>query len=165
LQQKDASTGYTSHSVRLLFLGFFFLIQVSLPFRYLLYPGNLYWTEQGYRFSWRVMLMEKAGYAIFHITNPENGRTWEVNNYDFLTPNQEKMMSTQPDMILQFAHHLEQHYQQKGIPNPKVTAEVYVTLNGKQSRLFIDPTVDLTQIKDSFAPKNWILPFETNNHE
>ena len=88
-----------------------------------------------------------------------------MNNYDFLTPNQEKMMSTQPDMILQFAHHLEQHYQQKGIPNPKVTAEVYVTLNGKQSRLFIDPTVDLTQIKDSFAPKNWILPFETNNHE
>ncbi|HEY1038346.1 MAG TPA: HTTM domain-containing protein, partial [Bacteroidia bacterium] len=31
-----------------------FSIQLLMPFRYLLYPGNLYWTEQGYRFSWRV---------------------------------------------------------------------------------------------------------------
>ncbi|MBL4707342.1 MAG: HTTM domain-containing protein, partial [Flavobacteriales bacterium] len=146
-------------------LSLFFLIQLSIPFRSTLYPGNLYWTEQGYRFSWRVMLMEKAGYAIFHVTNPENGRNWEVNNYDFLTPNQEKMMSTQPDMILQFALLLEQHYRQKGIQNPKITAEVYVTLNGKQSQLFIDPTVDLTQIKDSFAAKKWILPFDSSRNE
>ena len=37
------------------------LIQILLPFRYLLYPGELFWHEQGYRFSWRVMLMEKRG--------------------------------------------------------------------------------------------------------
>jgi hypothetical protein len=36
---------------------FFFVVQFALPFRYLLYDGNLYWTEQGYRFSWRVMLI------------------------------------------------------------------------------------------------------------
>ncbi len=149
----------------LILFGLFFILQLTIPFRYILYPGNLYWTEQGYRFSWRVMLMEKAGYAIFHVTNPENGRTWEVNNYDFLTSNQKKMMSTQPDMILQFAHLLEQHYQREGVLQPKITAEVYVTLNGKQSQLFIDPTVDLTQIKDSFAAKKWILPFESNAND
>ena len=33
-------------------------IQLAFPFRYLLYPGNIFWTEEGYRFSWRVMLME-----------------------------------------------------------------------------------------------------------
>src|SRR5690606_5724759 len=85
-------------------LTIYFLVQITFPFRYLAYPGKLFWTEEGYRFSWRVMLMEKAGYAIFHITDPESGRSWEANNYDFLTPNQEKMMATQPDMILQFAH-------------------------------------------------------------
>jgi hypothetical protein len=48
-------------------------------------------------------------------------------------------MSFQPDMILQFAHFLENEYQKKGIENPIVRAEVYVTLNGRKSELLIDP--------------------------
>jgi hypothetical protein len=143
-----------------LLLGVFFLAQLLIPFRYLAYPGNLFWTEEGYRFSWRVMLMEKAAYAIFHVHDPESGRNWEVNNYDFLTPNQEKMMSTQPDMILQFAHYLESHYQQQGINDPVIKAEVYATLNGRPSRLYLDSSVDLTLVNESFKHKEWILPFQ-----
>lgn len=150
------------NSLVLIAISSFFLIQLLLPFRYLAYPGKLFWTEQGYRFSWRVMLMEKAGYAIFKVKNPENGREWEVNNYDFLTTNQEKMMSTQADMILQFAHYLEEYYRNMGINNPIITVESYVSLNGTPSQLMIDPNSDLTQIKESFAHKNWILPFKTN---
>lgn len=146
-----------------LLLGVYFTLQLLIPFRFMLYPGNLFWTEQGYRFSWRVMLMEKAGYAIFKITDPETSKSWEVNNYDFLTPNQEKMMSTQSDMILQFAHHLEKHYQEKGIKNPEITAEIYVSLNGSLSQLYIDPNLDLTKVKDSFAAKNWILTAPKKN--
>ncbi len=145
----------------LLWFAIFFSWQLTIPFRYLLYPDNLYWTEEGYRFSWRVMLMEKAGYAIFHVHNPENGRNWEVNNYDFLTPNQEKMMSTQPDMILQFAHQLEEIYKKEGIQEPKITAEVYVSLNGRASQLFIDSSLDLTKVDEGFAHKDWILPLST----
>lgn len=140
------------------FLALFFVWQLAVPLRYLMYPDNLYWTEEGYRFSWRVMLMEKAGYAIFHITDADNGMHWEVNNYEFLTPNQEKMMSTQPDMILQFAHYLGDYYRRRGVNDPKVTVEVYVTLNGKASQLFIDPTIDLTTIREGFEHKDWILP-------
>ena len=50
--------------LKVLFIAFF-VLQLLLPLRYLLYPGKLFWTEQGYRFSWRVMLIEKAGYAQF----------------------------------------------------------------------------------------------------
>lgn len=139
-------------------LGVYFILQLTLPFRFALYPGKLFWTEQGYRFSWRVMLMEKAGYAIFHVTDPITGKAWEVNNYDFLSPNQEKMMSTQPDMILQFAHYLEEFYQKEGIENPKITAETYVSLNGSISESFIDPSKDLTKLNRGFENKNWILP-------
>ena len=85
-----------------------FALQVIVPLRAFAYPGHLFWTEQGYRFSWRVMLMEKAGYAVFRVHDPATGRRWEASNYEHLTPNQEKMMATQPDMILQFAHHLEE---------------------------------------------------------
>jgi hypothetical protein len=142
----------------IIFLSVVFMWQVIMPFRYLFYPGKLFWTEQGYRFSWRVMLMEKAGYVIYHVTDPESGRKREIMPSDYLTPQQVKMMSTQPDMILDFAHFLQKRLSMEGIQNPIITAEAYVTLNGSGSRLFIDPTVDLTKIHDSFKNKPWILP-------
>lgn len=139
-----------------------FVLQLLLPFRFILYPGNLFWSEQGFRFSWRVMLMEKAGYAVFHVSDPETGRTWEVANWEHLTEVQEKMMATQPDMILQFAHHLEEYYQQKGIDDAAVTAASYVTLNGRRSRLLINPEVDLTKIDRGWAHKDWITEYPEN---
>lgn len=137
-----------------------FIFQLLVPFRYLLYPGKLFWTEQGYRFSWRVMLMEKAGKAFFYVTDPASGRSGETMMDNDLTVNQEKMMATQPDMILQYAHYLKQKYQAHGIKNPEIRVECYVTLNGSGSRLFIDKTVDLTREEESFKNKTWILPFE-----
>jgi len=136
-----------------------FVLQFLLPLRFMLYPGNLFWTEQGFRFSWRVMLMEKAGHATFHMKNPETGNEWQVRNWDYLTPEQEKEMSTRPDMILQFAHYLEDQYQKKFSGDVIVTAESNVTLNGRRSQPLIDPTVDLTEQQRGFAHKDWILPF------
>jgi hypothetical protein len=143
----------------LIFFVVYFVIQLLLPWRFLLYPGKLFWTEQGYRFSWRVMLMEKAGTAFFYVRDAETGLESEVMNDEFLTKNQEKMMATQPDMIVQYAHYLKEQYEKKGFKNPQVRAEAYVTLNGSGSRLFIDSTVDLTKQKESFTHKDWILPF------
>jgi hypothetical protein len=142
-------------------LGLYFVIQILLPFRYLLYPGNLFWTEQGYRFSWRVMLMEKAGKAFFYVKDPNQPGKVEVRNSDYLTPLQEKMMATQPDMIIQYAHFLEAEYQKQGIAHPIIQADIYVSINGKGSRLFIDPELDLTTVETGFANKTWILPDQT----
>lgn len=139
----------------------FFVFQLVFPWRYLLYDGNLFWTEQGYRFSWRVMLMEKAGTATFYVKDSKTGREGMVMNDDFLRPHQEKQMAMQPDMILQYAHFLKKHYESKGMQNPSVRAEVYVTLNGKPSQLLFDSGLDLTQIQDSWANKDWILPLKT----
>jgi len=143
-----------------LLLGCFFAFQLLFPWRYLLYPGNLFWTEEGYRFSWRVMLMEKAGTATFYVTDRSSGRRGVVDNSEFLKPHQEKQMAMQPDMILQFAHFLGEHYEQKGVCDPIVEVEAYVTLNARPSRLMIDPTADLTRVQDGWKPKDWILPYE-----
>ncbi len=136
----------------------YIIFQLIFPFRSVLYPGNLYWTEQGYRFSWRVMLMEKAGYIVFHIYDPETGKIEQANNYKYLTKTQEKQMSTQPDMILQFAHFLKEKYQEKGFLNPQITAESYVTLNGRRSKPFIDPKVNLVEMEEGWGHKTWVLP-------
>lgn len=136
------------------------LLQVIVPFRYLAYPGELFWTEEGYRFSWRVMLMEKMGNTQFKIVNKETGSAFYVNNSDFLNPYQEKQMSFQPDFILQYAHYLGDHFTSQGHKNVAVYATCYVALNGRNSQQFIDPTVNLYLIKESFQHKSWVLPFK-----
>jgi hypothetical protein len=153
------SPRYVLSRFSLLLLSVFFLLQLALPMRYLLYPGHLFWTEQGYRFSWRVMLMEKAGTAFFYVKDARTGRESEVQNSMFLTPHQEKMMATQPDMIVQFAHFLRSAYSGMGYQDPSVRVESYVTLNGSGSRLFINPATDLTEERESFAHKSWLMPF------
>lgn len=137
----------------------FFAVQVLLPWRYLLNKGELFWTEDGYRFSWRVMLMEKMGYAQFVVKDAKTGEKIAVNNNDFLTRNQEKMMATQADFILQYAHFLHDHYEAEGLNDPEVYATIYVAMNGRRSRLYADTSVNLAKEKDSFKPKSWILAF------
>jgi hypothetical protein len=136
----------------------FIALQLLLPFRYWLYPGELFWTEEGYRFSWRVMLMEKNGYTVFTVKDASTGKKHIIDNTEYLTRLQEKQMSFQPDMILEFAHHLAKVYRSKGWNDPQVFAESYVTLNGRPSQLFIDTSVNLAKEKESFRHKRWILP-------
>lgn len=135
------------------------VFQLLFPWRYLLYPGNLFWTEEGYRFSWRVMLMEKAGTATFYVKDTRTGREGAVVNSEFLNAHQEKQMAMQPDMILQYAHFLSRHYAAKGVSSPAVRAEVYVTLNARPSQPLIDPHRNLVALEDGWQPKDWILPY------
>jgi len=146
--------------VQIGFIAVLLLSQVLIPWRHLFYPGELFWHEQGFRFSWRVMLMEKAGYTNFTVYDPQKKERFEVDNQDFLSSFQEKQMSFQPDFILEYAHFLERHFQktqQRG--DLEIYAESYVALNGRSSQVFINPTVDLSQVKPGWANKTWILPF------
>lgn len=149
-----------SFSLKLWFVVLFLLLQLGIPLRHILYPGHLFWTEEGYRFSWRVMLMEKSGHTTFLVTDAgEQKKEWVVNE-EFLTAQQIKMMSTQPDMILQFAHHLFENYQKRGFEDPRIYCHSMVSLNGRLSRPFIDPKVNLAKEKWDLAHKTWILPYE-----
>ncbi len=143
----------------LAFFTLFFLIQLLFPWRYLLYPGELFWTEEGFRFSWRVMLMEKAGYAQFKIVNGNTGRWFYVRNSDFLTPFQEKQMATQPDFMLEYARFLADHFEKDGHEDIEVYVDSHVALNGRRSTPYINPEINLLDHQDSFEPKTFLLPF------
>jgi hypothetical protein len=121
----------------------FALWQSVIPLRRFAIPGDWLWHEQGFRFAWNVMLVEKSGDARFILKNRQTGEETEVRNHDWLTRVQEHMMSTQPDMILQFARHLATIH-----PHCEIRADVWVSWNGRTAARLIDPTVDLSRLQD-----------------
>jgi vitamin K-dependent gamma-carboxylase len=133
------------------------LLQALLPLRFLLYPGNVRWHEQGMRFAWRVMVREKNASVTFRVTSA-NGRAYEVSPARYLTPLQEREMAGQPDLILQLAHHLRDDFAQKGLGSVAVYADVWCSLNGRRARRLIDPGVDLAAIDPGLERAAWILP-------
>ena len=158
---------FDSHSSRIIkhrfilpILSLFFILQIIFPLRSIFYPGELLWTEQGYRFSWRVMLIEKAGYTTFKVVDNSSNKFQLVDNMEFLTPFQEKQMSFQPDMILEYAHYLGATFEKRGFKDVSVYADSYVTLNGRPSKRFIDPKVDLLKQKNDLKHKTWIIPLK-----
>lgn len=138
-----------------------FAVQLLLPFRHIAYPCNPIWTEEGYRFSWWVMLAEKDGIATFYVQDSQSNRRWEIENSDYLTPFQEKRMTIRPDHILQFGQHLATTFeQQQHLVNPIVTADVFVTLNGRSSRRLIDGNINLATQKRQLGHYDWILCYD-----
>ncbi len=152
---KPLTIDFRLNALKIVFISHF-IIQAALPFRHLLYPSNMYWSEEGYRFSWRVMLTDKAGVAFFKV-NDENGKQTLVNLDQYLTERQQKYVATNPDFMVQMAKHIRADYEQKGYKNPKVFVEGYININGKGSQQFTNCNVDLASQNWGLLPKKWIL--------
>jgi vitamin K-dependent gamma-carboxylase len=138
----------------------YLLTQALLPIRYLFYPGPVNWTEQGFRFAWRVMLIEKTGQVEYRVTAAAPNRRFQVLPREELTPLQVKMLSTQPDMIQDYARHLARSFEAQGYRGVEVRADAWVAFNGRPSQRLIDPNADLASAPRSLAPKPWILPLQ-----
>ena len=139
-------------------LALHFTAQILLPLRHHLYPGDHGWSEQGFRFAWHVMLVEKTGVVTYRVHHPATGRDFLVHPEDRLTAQQAKQMAIAPDMILQYAHAIAADFAARGILGVEVRADAFVAYNGRPSARLIDPTVDLARQEDGLAAKPWILP-------
>jgi hypothetical protein len=136
-------------------------LQLLIPLRHLLYPGQMCWTEQGFRFSWNVMLMEKNGSVDFRVVEPSTGRVFRVSPSDYFTPYQTAMMSPQPDMLLEAARVIAADYRGRGVVEPAVYADAFASLNGRPMQRLLDQNVDLAREVDGFSNKTWILPMKS----
>lgn len=142
-------------------LAAYLAIQLALPLRHYLYPGNVSWTEEGHNFAWHMKLRTKDGEALFTVSHPSSGQTWTIKPGDYLKSHQLMKMITKPDLILLFSHYLAEEKRREGYDNVEVRAHVMVSLNGRQQQLLIDPDVDLTKMKVSLLPADWIMPLTT----
>jgi vitamin K-dependent gamma-carboxylase len=131
-----------------------FVLQVALPLRHWAYPGDLLWTTEGMRWSWHVMIAERAGWAEFVAVDDEGRRTM-VSPSRVLTPLQARTMVTEPSMILQFAHWIRDDFAKQG-EHVRVFADVWVAWGGRPSRPLVHSDVDLGAEEETLAPYSWV---------
>src|SRR5262245_11370215 len=95
LPESVAALG-SGQKVTVALLAVYFFIQVSLPLRRHLYPGNFLWTEEGYLFSWDMILSTKTGVVLFDVKDRTTGKAWVVRPNRYLNDRQEGMLIRRP---------------------------------------------------------------------
>ncbi|MES2305606.1 MAG: HTTM domain-containing protein [Gemmatimonadota bacterium] len=153
-RSKEVSTFDEPRRPLLAFLAAFMVVQLTVPFRHWLYPGDVAWTEEGHRFSWRMMLRDKAGSAQFLVVSGSD-TAW-VSAQQYLRPWQMGAMIGNPDMLLQFGHHLRDEFQRRGKNDARVYVRSLVSLNGRKAIPIIADTSELGRIPRTLGHANWI---------
>jgi vitamin K-dependent gamma-carboxylase len=138
-------------------VGLWCAVHVALPLRHRAYGGDVLWHEQGMRWSWKVMVREKNG-SISYRVRLADGREQLVSPRRYLTSDQEREMSGQPDLIVKLGRHIAHDFRDRGHGEVAVYVDALVSLNGRPPALLIDPRVDLTSVPDGLAPASFILP-------
>lgn len=143
-------------------VGLLMAVHLLIPLRHHLFPGDVTWTEEGHRYSWRMMLRHKSGYGHFTVVDKASGEESKVRPIKYLDSSKQlRKIFTHPDMILQFAHYLRDIYRAQG-KEVAVYAHINARLNYGIESPYIDPKVDLAQVKWAFFKTSpWILPEQT----
>jgi vitamin K-dependent gamma-carboxylase len=142
-------------------IGVYLAAQLLIPFRHLLYPGTVHWTEEGHRWSWHMKLRSKDCRGAFFVEDPVSGATAVVKPERFLAEHQTGKVLARPDMILQFAHFLRDKWQASGFEQVEVRAKIRCSLNGRPYQVYVDPDVDLAAEQRTLGHVPWIVPLRT----
>ncbi|NNK28602.1 MAG: HTTM domain-containing protein, partial [Flavobacteriaceae bacterium] len=149
-----------NRKIFLLAASVYFMIQLALPIRHWFIKGDVLWTEEGHRLSWRMMLRSKHGLTNYRLIDKQTGEKTDVNLNNYLSPKQKRIATTKPDVIWQFAQHLKREYAKEG-KDISVFVSGNLSINGKEYKPFIDSEVDLAAVEwDALRHSEWILPSE-----
>ena len=138
----------------------YFIIQFALPLRHHFIKGDVLWTEEGHRLSWRMMLKLKKGTTIFAVKDITNNQSFVYDLNKLLTKRQITNINGKPDMIWQTAQLIKKEYAKKG-HDVAVYVTTKVSVNRRTSKLLIDPKTDLAHTKwNYFTHNEWILLYD-----
>jgi len=149
-------------SVLLYFFLPYFIIQLALPLRHHFIKGDVLWTEEGHRLSWRMMLRQRSGTLQFRVIDKHTNTLVPYNYMKSLTGKQISFVQTKPDGIWQMAQQMKREFQENGL-DVAIYADCETMINGGHSKKLIDPTVDLASAEwNHIFHNNWILLYDDN---
>ena len=133
----------------------YLIIQIALPLRHHFIEGDVLWTEEGHRLSWRMMLRERNGYITIQIKDLKTGSVSIYNYRKNLTNKQAQNLATKPDFIWQYCQRIKEEYQGKHI---SIYIDCKNSINRKEYKRLIDPNYDMAKAEwNYFAHNEWIL--------
>lgn len=132
----------------------YLIIQIALPLRHHFIEGDVLWTEEGHRLSWRMMLRERNGYITIKIKDTISGEESIYNYRKNLTDKQAQNLATKPDFIWQYCQRIKEEYKGKPIA---IYIDCKNSINRKEYKTLIDPKFDMAKAKWShFKHNKWI---------
>ena len=150
--------GNQANKLILVGVSVFLIFQLLLPIRHHLFKGNVNWTEEGHRMSWRMMLRSKVGFIDLYVENNNTNQKEHVNLDNYLINKQIRKIATRPDMLWQFVQRLKSDYAKQGITDISIYAQSQVSLNGAPYRPLYDPYYDLATAEWSeWETSVWVL--------
>jgi len=153
---EEGSFSYKNNGLFYFFIPFL-IVQTLLPLRHYFIDGDVLWTEEGHRLSWRMMLRSRSGYATFRVVDKH---THQINYFDYskvLTPKQIEWFGNKPDGIWQMAHYIKEQKLKEG-KEVSVFVDAFASVNNSKLKRFVDPKVDLANTDwDYFKHSSWIL--------
>lgn len=163
MDRKDEDGLITTRRIAFSYLLIFYVAwQIYLPLRHYHIPGNVFWTEEGHRLSWRMMLRARSNDTNVYVAFPDKtGKIYgkeKINLGDYLTAKQASRLGSSPDMIWQFAKFVKEDYKRKG-KKVMVFIDTKVSINQSEYYQFTNPNVDLAKVKwRYFGHQPWIKP-------
>ncbi|MEZ4788375.1 MAG: HTTM domain-containing protein, partial [Flavobacterium haoranii] len=133
----------------------FLILQLLLPLRHYLIKGDVLWSEEGHRLSWRVMLRERTGDIKIKIVDNETQKEFQYDYLKNLTYIQAKQLAVKPDFIWQYCQRIKKEYEGKNI---SIYIDCKNSINDKPKQVLIDPNYDMAKAEwNYFAHNEWIL--------
>lgn len=133
----------------------YLIIQLLLPLRHHFIEGDVLWTEEGHRLSWRMMLRERNGFIHIRIKDLKTGK---LSVYDYrknLTDKQIQNLATKPDFIWQYCQYIKKEFKGKEIA---IFIDCKNSINRKEYKTLIDPKFDMAKAKwNYFRHNEWLL--------
>src|SRR5690554_6116759 len=138
----------------------FFILQMILPIRHHFIKGDVLWTDEGHKLSWRMMLRSRSGFVTYTVEDKTTGERSRYKLHKKIKGKQMRLVSSQADGIWQMAQHIKKEYAEQG-KDVAVYAKSQVSINGHPYKPFIDETVDLASVKwNHFKHHDWILLYD-----
>ncbi len=143
-----------------LLLGSYVIIQLLLPLRHFMLPGNPDWTGHGAKFAWRMKQADKKLVKANFIV-PNTGSNYIQEYLNHMHEKQAFKIMTSPEMLLKFSKYVQAKEALKGNNIDNIRCELLVQFNGRPAKYLVDPNFNLLEgTYNPFKPVAWLLPLD-----